>query len=184
MVDQAMNIANAVHKLQEKLEACTKKYSNEKDAKEKERLKQTRNSVVRDLAAMKVNYDTAIYHLSITFSHELCHLFTGFLTGSGRPRTPEGVTAADFATPGYCGEHGWAWEYKVFDGCTFFFVDSSWDKYPLELQAGTPYAHDDDATTKSWYRYKPEFLSKMINLGKSQEQENIPLQTFAKTDDV
>lgn len=165
MVDQAISIANAIHRLEEKLQASKKKVNNEKDGKEKERLKEAQNSVARDLAAMKTSYDTAIYHLSITFSHELCHLFTGFLTGADRPRTPEQVTAADYATSGYCGEHGWAWEYKVLNGCTFFFVDSKMEKFPLEQRAGTPYAHDDDATMQSWYKYKPDFMSKMINLG-------------------
>lgn len=165
MVDQAVSIANAIHKLDEKLEACKKKVNNEKNAKEKARLQEVHNAVARDLAMMKTSYDTAVYHLSITFSHELCHLFTGFLTGANRPRTPEKVTAADFATPGYCGEHGWAWEYKVFNGCTFFFIESRMEKLPLEQQTGTPYAHDNDSEMKSYYRYKPDFLSKMIRLG-------------------
>lgn len=177
MVDQVMAIVNAIDKLEEHLKTAMKRVANEKVANKKQVLEAEKNAIAANLESMRTNYETTIYHISVTFSHEICHLSTGFLTGANRPRTPEGVTAADHAIRGYCGEHGWAWEYKVFHGCTFFFIDSKWTNSPLDvqqLQSGTPYAHDDDSKMKSWYKYKPGFVSSMIKLGKSPQHERAP----------
>lgn len=172
MLDQATVIEHRLDKLEEDLKAARKRVTFEKDPKKAKVLQVKRDEAAAAVAALKLNYDTTIYHMPVTIAHELCHLFTGFLNGTDRPRTPPDVTAAGHEPGAGIGEHGWAWECGTFGRGAYFFVQDQWKNASVDdqkLQAGTPWAYDyyveDQVTT--WWRMKPEFVSSMINLGKS-----------------
>lgn len=167
MVDQAIAMAAALDKLEDKLAAAKKKATMEKDAEQKKKREKEVHATSADKKAMQTNYDNSIFQVAVTLAHELCHLFTGFLTGSDRPRTPENVTVPGQGTE-MSGEHGWAWEYKVLGGCTQFVFDPKLAKASLEtlqLQSGTPFIHDGvpGLENRVWYEYKPGFMTGIVN---------------------
>jgi len=99
-------------------------------------LKKARGINAQDLEAAQRNYDFGIFHLAVIIAHELCHTFTGYLTGFLWPRTPDCVIAGGHERPGVHGEHGWAWENLLFGGCTVLYQDAIGNE-----QAGVPYAY-------------------------------------------
>lgn len=92
----------------------------------------------QDLESAQRNYDSGIFHVAVAIAHELCHTFTGYLTGSFWPRTPDRVTAGGHEVPDQHGEHGWAWENKLFGACTVLYKNPQ-DPFG-DKQAGVPYA--------------------------------------------
>lgn len=116
------------------------------------------------------NYYFGIYHVAVIIAHELCHVDTGYMTGSFWPRTPDRVTAGGHELPNVHGEHGWAWENKLFKGCTVFYKDDQ-DPYG-DKQAGVPYAYviqkdKDNKPQKIFYKYVEGYVSSVANFSKS-----------------
>lgn len=81
-------------------------------------------------------YNVYMFQMTISVAHELGHFLTGFLSGTGRPVTPDEV-----GVPGAAGEAGYFWESLALGGIVDFFADQS-DPNNVE-QPGVPYIFDD-----------------------------------------
>lgn len=115
------------------------------------------------------NYEVGIVDLAVVIAHELCHAFTGYLTGSDRPRTPKGVTGGNMDAYTTDGEHGWAWEDGAIGGCSRFYVPRDQENSKnFMYQTGTPYLQivQKDGT-RLHYEFIDGFISSLAHFRKS-----------------
>ncbi|TPX11442.1 uncharacterized protein E0L32_007861 [Thyridium curvatum] len=94
--------------------------------------------ILQNMTATRNNdtYNVYMFQMTISVAHELGHFLTGFLSGTGRPVTPDEV-----GVPGAAGEAGYFWESLALGGIVDFFADQS-DPNNVE-QPGVPYIFDD-----------------------------------------
>lgn len=81
------------------------------------------------------------------------------------------MTAGGHEVSGQHGEYGWAWENKLFGGCTVFYKNPQ-DPF-RNKQAGVLYAYiiqkdKENNKQKIFYKYVDGYISSVANFNKSK----------------
>ncbi|KAI6085743.1 hypothetical protein F4821DRAFT_239949 [Hypoxylon rubiginosum] len=106
------------------------------------------------------NYNRFKFQMAITVAHEMCHLLTGFLSGSARPPTPPGVSLDNYGDR-LKGEAGRYWESILLGGVVEFWEDKN---DPLKArQAGMPYIMEDSRSSVPARAVSPTYIHNFLN---------------------
>lgn len=102
------------------------------------------------------DYERWVFRMALSVAHELTHFFTGYITGDGRPITPNNVSVPGW--PG--GEAGRAWEIATFGGIVEF-----WSERTDPSQPGEPIIFEDFRRDTPGYCVSNSYVEKFARGG-------------------
>ncbi|OAA55877.1 hypothetical protein SPI_08084 [Niveomyces insectorum RCEF 264] len=116
------------------------------------------NSMIIDDMLANTNenaHNVYMFDMVVSVSHELCHFFTGFLTGTATPQTPDVV-----AIEGQSREAGFFFEFHAFGGIADFFASESDPRNAH--QPGVAYLFENVKNTARGKRISLEYIRQFI----------------------
>jgi len=100
-------------------------------------------------------YQKFLFQMTISVAHEIMHFLTAFITGDGRPVTPDTVGVV-----GYEGEIGHLWESRAIGGHVEFYSDPQ--PSTTSPRAGVPFIFTDMSLAAYGKEVPEQFIQRFV----------------------